>query len=58
MAGGLALARAPASVWRALALAPALAVWKLALLSTAVARPGPDRVGANRPRAGSAGPTA
>ena len=31
--GGLAVARAPAPVWRALALAPALAVWKLALLS-------------------------
>jgi hypothetical protein len=31
--GGLAVARAPAPVWRALAFAPALAVWKLALLS-------------------------
>ena len=31
--GGLALARAPAAVWRALAVAPALAVWKLLLLS-------------------------
>ena len=30
--GGLALVRAPASVWRALALAPALALWKLGLL--------------------------
>jgi hypothetical protein len=33
VAGGLALAHAPAAAWRALALAPALAVWKLALLS-------------------------
>jgi cellulose synthase/poly-beta-1,6-N-acetylglucosamine synthase-like glycosyltransferase len=32
VAGGLALARAPAAVWRALAFAPALALWKLALL--------------------------
>jgi 1,2-diacylglycerol 3-beta-glucosyltransferase len=31
--GGLALARAPATVWRALAFAPAMAVWKLVLLS-------------------------
>jgi hypothetical protein len=30
--GGLALMRAPAPVWRALAFAPALAVWKLVLL--------------------------
>ena len=32
VAGGLVLVRAPASVWRALACAPALAAWKLALL--------------------------
>ena len=32
VAGGLALARAPAAVWRALAFAPVLAVWKLVLL--------------------------
>jgi hypothetical protein len=31
--GGLAITRAPAPVWRALALAPALAVWKLGLLT-------------------------
>jgi hypothetical protein len=31
--GGLALAHAPPAAWRALALAPALAAWKLALLS-------------------------
>jgi hypothetical protein len=31
--GGLALARAPAATWRALAFAPVLATWKLALLS-------------------------
>jgi 1,2-diacylglycerol 3-beta-glucosyltransferase len=31
--GGLALARAPAHVWRALAFAPALAAWKLRLLA-------------------------
>jgi hypothetical protein len=31
--GGLALAHAPAAVWRALALAPGLALWKLALLA-------------------------
>jgi hypothetical protein len=31
--GGLAVMRAPAPVWRALAFAPALAVWKLGLLA-------------------------
>jgi hypothetical protein len=31
--GGLSLAGAPAAVWRALALAPALAVWKLTLMA-------------------------
>jgi cellulose synthase/poly-beta-1,6-N-acetylglucosamine synthase-like glycosyltransferase len=31
--GGLSLAGAPAAVWRALALAPALAIWKLALMA-------------------------
>ena len=31
--GGLALMRAPAPVWRALAFAPALAAWKLGLLA-------------------------
>ncbi|HEX6713799.1 MAG TPA: glycosyltransferase family 2 protein [Thermoleophilaceae bacterium] len=31
--GGLSLAEAPAAVWRALALAPALAVWKLTLMA-------------------------
>ena len=30
--GGLAVARAPATVWRALVFAPALAIWKLGLL--------------------------
>jgi 1,2-diacylglycerol 3-beta-glucosyltransferase len=34
--GGLALARAPLAIWRALALAPALAAWKLVLLSRLV----------------------
>jgi hypothetical protein len=33
VAGGLALARAPRTVWRALAFAPVLAAWKLVLLS-------------------------
>jgi hypothetical protein len=33
VAGGLALTQAPLVTWRALALAPALAVWKVALLS-------------------------
>jgi 1,2-diacylglycerol 3-beta-glucosyltransferase len=33
VAGGLALVRAPASVWRALAVSPALAIFKLALLA-------------------------
>jgi 1,2-diacylglycerol 3-beta-glucosyltransferase len=33
VAGGLVLVRAPAAVWRALALAPALAAWKLVLLA-------------------------
>jgi hypothetical protein len=32
VAGGLALARAPAAVWRSLAFAPVLALWKLTLL--------------------------
>jgi hypothetical protein len=32
VAGGLALARAPLPVWRALAFAPGLAVWKVGLL--------------------------
>jgi hypothetical protein len=31
--GGLALMRAPAPVWRALAFAPVLATWKLGLLA-------------------------
>jgi Glycosyltransferase like family 2 len=39
--GGLALARAPAAVWRALALAPALALWKLGLLARLWAGKGP-----------------
>ena len=39
--GGLALARAPNSVWRALAFAPALAMWKLALLARLWSRPEP-----------------
>ena len=33
VAGGLALARAPRAAWRALAFAPALASWKLVLLT-------------------------
>jgi 1,2-diacylglycerol 3-beta-glucosyltransferase len=33
VAGGLMLARAPLRVWRALAFAPALALWKLGLLA-------------------------
>ena len=33
VAGGLALVRAPAAVWRALALSPALALFKLSLLA-------------------------
>jgi hypothetical protein len=33
VAGGLALAHAPRAAWRALAFAPALAAWKLVLLS-------------------------
>ncbi|MGH2716042.1 MAG: glycosyltransferase family 2 protein [Thermoleophilaceae bacterium] len=41
--GGLALARAPAAVWRALALAPALALWKLALLGRLWLGKGPTR---------------
>jgi cellulose synthase/poly-beta-1,6-N-acetylglucosamine synthase-like glycosyltransferase len=39
--GGLSLAGAPAAVWRALALAPALAVWKLTLLARLWAGRGP-----------------
>jgi Glycosyltransferase like family 2 len=39
--GGLRLARAPASVWRSLACAPALVAWKLALLARLWAGRGP-----------------
>jgi hypothetical protein len=39
--GGLALARAPAAAWRALAFAPALALWKLGLLARLWAGRGP-----------------
>ncbi len=38
---GLAVLRAPAAVWRALALAPVLGVWKLALLVRLWAGRGP-----------------
>jgi hypothetical protein len=43
VAGGLALARAPAPVWAALARAPVLAVWKLALLARLWTGRGPSR---------------
>jgi hypothetical protein len=43
VAGGLALARAPASVWRALLRAPAFAIWKLGLLLRLLAGRGPTR---------------
>jgi 1,2-diacylglycerol 3-beta-glucosyltransferase len=43
VAGGLALARAPTTVWRALAFAPALALWKLGLLARLWLGRGPDR---------------
>ena len=42
VAGGLLLVRAPASVWRALAYAPALAGWKLVLLAQVWCGRGPD----------------
>jgi 1,2-diacylglycerol 3-beta-glucosyltransferase len=41
--GGLALVRAPAAVWRALARAPALALWKLGLLVRLGIGRGPTR---------------
>ena len=41
MAGGLVVVRAPAAVWRSLALAPALVAWKLALLARLWAGRGP-----------------
>jgi hypothetical protein len=37
------LVRAPAAVWRSLAVAPALVVWKLALLARLWAGRGPTR---------------
>jgi GT2 family glycosyltransferase len=43
VAGGLMLVRAPTSVWRSLAVAPALVVWKLALLARLWAGRGPTR---------------
>lgn len=43
IAGGLALARAPASVWRALLRAPMFAIWRLALLLRLLAGRGPTR---------------
>jgi cellulose synthase/poly-beta-1,6-N-acetylglucosamine synthase-like glycosyltransferase len=43
VAGGLAFARAPASVWRALLRAPVLAIWKLGLLLRLLAGRGPTR---------------
>jgi 1,2-diacylglycerol 3-beta-glucosyltransferase len=43
VAGGLAVVRAPAAVWRSLALAPALVVWKLALLARLWSGRGPTR---------------
>jgi 1,2-diacylglycerol 3-beta-glucosyltransferase len=43
VAGGLALTRAPAPVWRALASAPALALWKLGLLARLCLGRGPGR---------------
>jgi hypothetical protein len=43
VAGGLVLARAPASVWRSLACAPALAAWKLGLLVRLWSGRGPSR---------------
>jgi hypothetical protein len=39
--GGQAIARAPGPVWRALPLAPAMVVWKLALAGRLAARRGP-----------------
>jgi hypothetical protein len=39
--GGLALVRAPAAVWRSLAVAPLVAVWKLSLLARLLAGRGP-----------------
>jgi hypothetical protein len=41
VAGGLVVVRAPAAVWRSLALAPALVAWKLALLARLWAGRGP-----------------
>lgn len=41
--GGLALVRAPAAVWRSLALAPVMAVWKLGLLVRLWTGRGPTR---------------
>jgi 1,2-diacylglycerol 3-beta-glucosyltransferase len=43
VAGGLALVRAPAAVWRSLACAPALVAWKLALLVRLWAGQGPTQ---------------
>jgi hypothetical protein len=43
VAGGLALVRPPATVWRALVYAPALAAWKLALLARLWSGRGPTR---------------
>jgi 1,2-diacylglycerol 3-beta-glucosyltransferase len=43
VAGGLALVRAPARVWQALALAPAFALWRIRLLPRLLLRRAPAR---------------
>ena len=57
VAGGMLRMRAPAAAWRGLALAPALALRKAAVVGRIADRPRPERLGADGPRPQDAGLT-